>query len=70
MKSLLVNAAMSLDDAMKVVLARGGTVTKRRRTGEVRVVLRGRVLNINCRRKDAPRCLTSLLRRVEVPCAN
>ena len=57
-----VYEGMSLRDALAVAREIGCTVSHPRRTGEVRIEKDGKRLNVNNRKKDAPRVLVWMLR--------
>lgn len=59
-----VHAGMSLDEAVYVAKQTGCGVEIRHRTGELTVRIPGRPpIQVNSRRKDVARALTSALRR-------
>ena len=64
----VISSGASLRDSLALADEFGCTIRKLRRTGEVLVSHPAfvRPLRINGRRKDAPRCLTVMLRKLAV----
>ena len=64
--SSIPHCGISLADLTRMLLRLGGTVHKRCGTGEVTLFHRviGRPIQVNCRRKDAPRHAVAYVRRV------
>lgn len=60
-----LNGNPNLDDAVRVARRLGVDVSVARRTGELVFVHPVGRCRVNCRRKDSPRALLHLLRRVQ-----
>lgn len=64
MSTLRITSGMNLDDALNIARQTGCSVEVHRRTGEFTVRVPGRTpMQLNRRRKDAQRALTSALRQ-------
>lgn len=63
MQQLRASHGMNLRDALRIAEQLGIKYTKYSRCSEIKFHLPGRLMTIDGLRKDAPRCLTVILKR-------